>query len=353
MAGHSKRGVILLQLCVVLMTSFFNQAHAQTLNAPEYVNANEDFTFSFELEGKEISDKASTTSLEIYSTPKIIIKNGPMISKSSSVSIMSGKTTATYTTTFTYVASAVESGPFRVDSIFFNRPQSVPSEIRQTESIHPSTTVSNDLPKENKSISSIGRRTDNINVQKYNSKSGIVTNITGWCYNVSTDKWSGNKGFIHSTKGAGSPSMVSPICYSLQVCEYLDTDRHYYILKWKGISSLNTSSYQYFVFGEEQYKAFCSLTAKGVLEEVAYTIPFDKPTNDSQEIKEVLEMHSLVPFAARLDEGNVVRFNFDEHRRNISKNREGIVDFAVESDKYTMKGYFEMPLADWKTLFRM
>lgn len=189
-------------------------------------------------------------------------------------------------------------------------------------------------------------------MHKYISKSGVVSNITGWCYNVTTDKWSGNKGFIHSIKGVGSPALVSPVCYSLQMCKYSDANRNCYVLKWKGVSSLDLSSYKYFIFSEDQYKAFCSLTSNGVLEEVGYTIPFDRPTSDNQEIKEVLDIHSLVKFAARLDDGNVVRFNFDEQGRTISKTNDGIVDFSVESDKYTMQGYFEVTFSDWKILFK-
>ena len=60
----------------------------------------------------------------------------------------------------------------------------------------------------------------------------------------------------------------------------------------------------------------------------------------------------MVKFAARLDDGNVVRFNFDEYDRTISKTNDGIVDFSVESDKYTMQGYFEVTFSDWKILFK-
>lgn len=340
-------------LCVIYMSLLPNIGYAQSLNAPEYVNANDNFTISFEIEGEEISNNASALSLEFYTTPRIEIKEGPKISKHTNLSINNGKRTVSYTTTFTYVAAAVESGPFVVDSILFNRPIDASAENKVAISTQQSINeVSTSSSKDTKAISSIGRRTDNLDVHKYNSKSGIVSNITGWCYNTTNDSWSGNKGFIHSTKGAGSPALVSPVCYSLQVCEYLDTNRHCYILKWKGVSSLDKSSYQYFILSEEQYKYFCSPTAKGILEEVGYAIPFDKPTSDNQEIKEVLEMHTLVRFAARLDEGNMVRFNFDEYKGTISKNNDGIVDYSVESDKHTMQGYFEVTLADWNLLFK-
>lgn len=351
MVERPKRYMMLLQ-CVIFMLSFYNLGYAQSLYAPENVNANEEFTFSFELEGEEISKKASNAPIEVYTTPKIEIKKGPMISKKTSYSIKNGKSTVSYLTTFTYVAAAVESGPFVVDSIMFNRPIGTSSEIRAIEPSESNITTPASSPQDNRTISSIGRRTDNIDVHKYNSKSVVVSNITGWCYNVSTDKWSGNKGFIHSTKGAGSPALVSPVCYGLQMCDYSDMDSRYYVLKWKGISSLDTSSYKYLIFSEDQYKAFCSLTTTGLLEEVGYAIPFDKPTSDNQEIKAIMEMSSLVKFAARLDEGNVVRFNFDENFSTISKTSDGIVDFLVESDKDKMQGYFEVSLADWKLLFK-
>ncbi len=352
MAGISKHGVTLLKLCVIFLTFFHNFGYAQSLDAPERVNANEEFTISFELEGEDISKNASTFSFEFFTTPRIEIKQGPTISKSTSISIMNGKRTVSYSTKFTYVAFAVESGPFVVDSIRLNCPSNNLSKIRTSEPPQTNNAITTDLPKENKAISSIGRRTDNLDVHKYISKSGVVSNITGWCYNVTTDKWSGNKGFIHSIKGVGSPALVSPVCYSLQMCKYSDANRNCYVLKWKGVSSLDLSSYKYFIFSEDQYKAFCSLTSNGVLEEVGYTIPFDRPTSDNQEIKEVLDIHSLVKFAARMDDGNVVRFNFDEYDRTISKTNDGIVDFSVESDKYTMQGYFEVTFSDWKILFK-
>lgn len=77
MAGISKHGVTLLQLCVIFLTFFHNFGYAQSLDAPERVNANEEFTISFELEGEDISKNASTFSFEFFTTPRIEIKQGP------------------------------------------------------------------------------------------------------------------------------------------------------------------------------------------------------------------------------------------------------------------------------------
>lgn len=339
-------------LCVIYMSLLPNIGYAQSLNAPEYVNANENFTISFEIEGEEISNNASALSLEFYTTPRIEIKEGPKISKQTNLSIINGKSSASYITTFTYVAAAVESGPFVVDSILFNHPIEPSTEIKiATSTQHSIDSVSTSSSKDSKAISSIGRRTDNLDVHKYNSKSGIVSNITGWCYNVLTDKWSGNKGFIHSTKGASSPAVGSPVCYSLQMCDYFDNNEHYYVLKWKDASVLGESRYNHIILDETQYNAFCDVNEKGVMEQVRYKRNL-QPAADNQEIKEMFHMSFLGLFAARLDEGDVIRFNFDQNSGQISKNEDGIIDFSVESNDVTMQGYFEVSLANWSILFK-
>lgn len=68
MAGISKHGVTLLQLCVIFLTFFHNFGYAQSLDAPERVNANEEFTISFELEGEDISKNASTFLSSFYNS---------------------------------------------------------------------------------------------------------------------------------------------------------------------------------------------------------------------------------------------------------------------------------------------
>lgn len=308
------------------------------LSAPENVVAGEQFSVTFTIQNYT----GEQTSLKWHPDSFIEIIWGPEVKKTTKMRTQDGEKVKTLDISYTFVAKSNVSGPL---SKYIGSFQ-LPPQLNANYDDFNSKTQSFD----NNEVSSIGPRTNGSSTLKYASKSKVVTNIKGWCYNTETGKWVGKQNFIHCNSTLDKPDMFAQVCFSLQMCKYSDSQSVHYVIKWSGVPGLTHTGTCYIILNEDEFNTLRNVDASGQLLWVSYSRPLEPADSDNAEIRKVLGNNMTTRFGVRLD-GDVIRFNHGDDGEFGSVN--GMVDFKVKSDKYSIHGYFEMSKSDWATLFNL
>jgi hypothetical protein len=301
------------------------------ISAPDSLVAGEQFELTFTIQNVT----GDYPSVQWYPDSTIEILWGPQVKKKATTIVQNGQSIKSYDVSFTFWAVAQQSEPLS-------------EHIGSFESERSSSDTSTDFGDSD--ISSIGPRTNGSSTLKYASKSKVVTNIKGWCYNTETGKWVGKQNFIHCNSALDKPDMFAQVCFSIQMCKYSDSQSVYYVIKWSGVPGLSHTGTCYIILNEEEFNTLRNVDASGQLLWVSYSRPLEPADSDNAEIRKVLGDNMTTRFGVRLD-GDVIRFNHGDDGEFGSVN--GMVDFRVKSDKYSIHGYFEMSKSDWSILFNL
>lgn len=332
--------IVLSVLAILWSYSLLAQSQTGTLpesypafiSAPDSLVAGEQFELTFTIQNVT----GEYPSVHWYPDSTIEILWGPQVKKKATTIVQNGQSISAQDVSFTFWAVARQS-------------EALSEHIGSFESERSSTETSSDLGDSD--ISSIGPRTNNSSTLKYSSKSKVITNIKGWCYNTETGKWVGKQNFIHCNSALDKPDMFAQVCFSLQICKYSDPQSVQYIIIWSGVSGLNHTGTCYIVLSEDEFNKLRNVDTDGILLNVNYSRPLEPVKSDNEEIRKVLNEHPYnCCLGARID-GKAVRFNYGEESEFGYVN--GVVDFKVKSDKYSVHGYYEMSKSDWNTLFTM
>jgi len=330
---------LLIASAVMILAGFGMNAQTPAISAPDSVSAGQRFNVTFTFDA---SEQLPSGTLYWTSEPQLEVLSSPQIRTKTNFQTQQYMRIQKVVKTYTYSVVAKESGRLKFSNFYFEERSAYEQSIQK-----------NAADSIKKSYSIAEKKPDIISTLKNYTKSSIVYDITGWCYSLSEKSLSGNANFIYVRPGVETPSLFSPVCYSLQICEYNSAKGHYYILKWGGVSRSDRTPC-YLAFTPKQYEALCHLDEKGVVLDAKYEVLYENPKSDEEEIKAVLSSgtNKTATFAACLDQNGSVLFMKSEYGDGIGKTSDGKVRFETESTDHSIRGYFEVSGSDWKTIFK-